>query len=133
LLERLNALRQEYGRVCLVSVGEVTVRLTVKSKTDGRDSMGGRNLHFALYSALKLRADDHVAVLSGGSDGVDGNSPAAGAVVDGAMVSKRREEAQKALADFDSFHFLHDEGATIMTGPTGNNLRDLRILLSDGS
>ena len=129
LLKRLDALRAQYGRVCLISAGEVTVRLPVESK----GSMGGRNLHFALYSALKLQPSDHVAVLSGGSDGVDGSSPAAGAVVDSTTVHSRYEEAQRAFDDFDSFHFLQDAGATVMTGPTGNNLRDLRILLAEGS
>ncbi|MBS1800554.1 MAG: DUF4147 domain-containing protein [Acidobacteria bacterium] len=128
LTERLNALRRQHGRVCLISAGEVTVRVAAEKKA----GVGGRNLHFALYSALQMQAPAKVTVLSAGSDGVDGNSPAAGAVVDETTVIGRREEATKALDDFNSFEFLQEAGAAIVTGPTGNNLRDLRILLADG-
>ncbi|MBS1820754.1 MAG: DUF4147 domain-containing protein [Acidobacteria bacterium] len=126
LLERLDALRKQHGRVCLISAGEVTVRVPAEKKA----GVGGRNLHFALYSALQIEALEDVAVLSAGSDGVDGNSPAAGAVVDGTMLAGRHEEATKVLGDFNSFELLHEAGATIVTGPTGNNLRDLRIFLA---
>jgi glycerate 2-kinase len=74
-----------------------------------------------------------MAVLSGGSDGIDGNSDAAGAIVDGATVE--RAEAAKfpvatALAEFDAYSLLTLLGDTIKIGATGNNLRDLRILLA---
>ena len=128
LLERLEALRRQYGRVCLISAGEVTVRIPAEKNL----GVGGRNLHFALYSALQLRSSRHAAILSAGSDGVDGNSPAAGAVVDGSTVMDKYEDAKKAFEEFNSFDLLRDVGAVIMTGPTGNNLRDLRILLTDG-
>jgi hydroxypyruvate reductase len=128
LMKRLELLKGQYGRVCLVSAGEVTVRVPKEKKL----SVGGRNLHFALYSALHLQSSRHVAILSAGSDGVDGNSPAAGAVVDGTTMMDRYENAKKDFEDFNSFDLLRDAGAAIMTGPTGNNLRDLRILLADG-
>jgi hydroxypyruvate reductase len=128
LMERLQTLKEQYGRVCLISAGEVTVRVLAEKKA----GVGGRNLHFALYSALRLENSANTAILSAGSDGVDGNSLAAGAVVDGTTMLDRSEDAEKALEDFNSFDLLRNVGAAIMTGPTGNNLRDLRILISDG-
>ena len=130
LLDRLRELRREHARVCLISAGEVAVRVDV-SRANAR---GGRNQHFALYMAIQLRAEDGpIAVLSAGSDGVDGNSDAAGAIVDEHMIdcSATRESALRALAEFDSSTWLSGVGATVVTGPTGHNLRDLRILLAD--
>jgi hydroxypyruvate reductase len=127
LLGRVRELRRGRERVCLVSAGEVTVR--VPSDAMGR---GGRNQHFALLCSEEI-AGDEIVVLSAGSDGIDGNSPAAGGVVDGSTV-KRAEAAgypvAAALARFDSYSLLDALGDAITTGPTGNNLRDLRILLA---
>ncbi|HUK86601.1 MAG TPA: MOFRL family protein, partial [Terriglobales bacterium] len=70
---------------------------------------------------------------SAGTDGVDGNSPAAGAVVDGTTLERARArgvDAAAALAGFDAYPFFRALGDVIETGPTGNNLRDLRILLA---
>jgi hydroxypyruvate reductase len=69
-------------------------------------------------------------VLSAGSDGIDGNSTAAGAEVDNHTLDHHRKASQQVLAEFDSSTFLSALGATIVTGPTGQNLRDLRILLA---
>jgi hydroxypyruvate reductase len=81
----------------------------------------------------ELIAGSEITVLSAGSDGIDGNSPAAGAVVDG-TTTKRAEAAgypvAAALEAFDSYSLLSGLGDAIVTGPTGNNLRDLRILLA---
>jgi hydroxypyruvate reductase len=74
-----------------------------------------------------------VTVLSGGSDGVDGNSPAAGAVCDEttmARAASRGFDIIAGLEQFDSFPIFRALGDAIITGPTGNNVRDLRILLS---
>jgi hydroxypyruvate reductase len=130
LLKRLRQLRHQYARVCLISTGEVAVRV----EAAGANARGGRNQHFALYLATKLRAEDGpLAVLSAGSDGIDGNSDAAGAIVDEHMIdcAATRNSAQRALAEFDSSTWLSSNNATIVTGPTGHNLRDLRILLAD--
>jgi len=130
LLNRLRELRREHPRVCLISCGEVAVRLPVTA------GAGGRNQHLALYLAGKLRAEDApIAVLSAGSDGIDGNSPAAGAVLDTHTLDSpsRRAEAQHVLGAFDTYPFLNAIGATIVTGPTGHNLRDLRVLLADST
>jgi glycerate 2-kinase len=130
LLDRLRKLRREHSRVCLISGGEIAVRLPHSAAPAGA---GGRNQHLALYLATQLHPNDGpIAVLSAGSDGIDGNSPAAGAVVDEHTLGGgwQRSEAEQALAGFDSYSWLHSSGATVVTGPTGHNLRDLRILLA---
>ncbi|MHB1021462.1 MAG: glycerate kinase type-2 family protein [Acidobacteriaceae bacterium] len=128
LLYKLRSLRQQYRRVCLLSGGEVTVHVT------GEPGIGGRNQQFALACASLLRERDHeVAILSAGSDGIDGNSAAAGAVVDSTTLARAKNlqwDTEEALRQFNAspiFAALHD---AIVTGPTGNNLRDLRVLLS---
>ena len=125
LLGRLRELRQGVSRVCLISGGEITVRV----QNGGR---GGRNQQFALYCAQKI-AGENIAVLSAGTDGTDGNSPATGAVTDGTTLERARAkglDAAAALARFDAFPFLETLDDAIVTGPTGNNLRDLRVLLA---
>jgi glycerate 2-kinase len=151
LLGRLRDLRQENARVCLISVGEVAVPLPNSGTGNHYEtsSVGGRNQHLALYTATLLQpSDEPIAVLSAGSDGVDGNSRAAGAVVSAQTLRAARvgvqsgddtpdnylhTEAQTALQQFGSYSFFQNAGGTIMTGPTGNNLRDLRILLAEPS
>jgi len=125
LLKRLRELREESGRICLISGGEVTVKVT-------SGGVGGRNQQFVLACAEKI-AGENVTVLSAGTDGVDGNSPAAGAIADGTTVMRaesRGLDVRPALGKFDAYPFFSVLGDTIETGPTGNNLRDLRILLA---
>jgi hydroxypyruvate reductase len=125
LLAKVRELRKQFSPVCLISGGEVTVRVT-------RPGTGGRNQQFALACAEKIAGED-IAVLSAGTDGVDGNSPAAGAVVDGTTVARaesRGLSASAALESFDAYPLLRELGDAIETGPTGNNVRDLRILLA---
>src|SRR5271165_103697 len=124
LLNRLRELRRSASPVCLISGGEVTVKVGENS------GVGGRNQQFALYCAEKI-AGEAITVLSAGTDGIDGNSPAAGALVDGSTESRARERALDtagALARFDAFPLLESVGDAIVIGPTGNNVRDLRIL-----
>jgi hydroxypyruvate reductase len=126
LLERLRSSRQRSSRVCLVSGGEVTVTLGNES------GVGGRNQQFALYCAKKI-AGESIAVLSAGTDGIDGNSPAAGAMVDGTTIARARQhglDIASAISQFDAFPLLDAIGDALVTGPTGNNVRDLRILLA---
>jgi glycerate 2-kinase len=125
LLKRLRELRKESPHVCLVSGGEVTVKVT-------NGGIGGRNQQFVMACAAKI-AGENITVLSAGTDGVDGNSPAAGAVADGSTVARAQSrglEVGTALERFNAYPFLSALGDTIETGPTGNNLRDLRILLA---
>ena len=125
LLGRVRELRKQFSPVCLISGGEVTVKVE-------NGGVGGRNQQFALACAEKI-AGENIAVLSAGTDGVDGNSPAAGAVVDGSTTERARLrglDVRSALERFDGYPLLSALGDAIETGPTGNNLRDLRILLA---
>lgn len=126
LLARLRALRREHGKpVALVAGGEVRVRLPAQHGS------GGRNQHFVLTSAQLVRGEP-IAVLSAGTDGIDGNSPAAGAVADGTTLDRAAVlgiDVQAALEGFDSHPALHTLGDTVVTGPTGTNVRDVRILV----
>lgn len=132
LLNRLHELRRTVSRVCLISGGEVTV--TVRN-----GGIGGRNQQFALACAEPISGQD-ITVLSAGTDGIDGNSPAAGAVVDGSTIDRTKDRAKaraggleavrRALSGFNAYPLFDALGDAIITGPTGNNLRDLRILLA---
>ncbi len=125
LLQRLRDLRKQCSPVCLISGGEVTVKVA-------NGGVGGRNQQFALACAEQI-ADENITVLSAGTDGVDGNSSAAGAVVDGTSLDRARHlglDARTALDRFDAYPFFKSLGDVVETGPTGNNLRDLRILLA---
>jgi hydroxypyruvate reductase len=125
LLDRLRKLRQANERVCLLSGGEITVRVT-----DG--GIGGRNQQFALYCADKIVGDD-ICVLSAGSDGIDGNSDSAGAIVDGATAKRAKArglDLENHLASFNAYPLFEALNDSIVIGPTGNNLRDIRILLT---
>lgn len=127
LLRRLEELRLEQPRLCLISAGEVTVKVPAEST-----GHGGRNQHFALLCCERIAGSDRI-VLSAGSDGVDGNSPAAGGVVDGTTLARADAmglSVAQMLTSFNSYELLSKLGDAIMTGPTGNNLRDLRILLA---
>jgi glycerate-2-kinase len=121
------------GATCaVVSSGEATVRV------HGSGS-GGRNQHLALLALLDVR-DRHVgladfAILSAGTDGVDGNSSAAGAVVipgHADSASSLGLDAATSLASFDSARFFAPLGAQIECGPTGTNVRDLRVFIGVG-
>jgi hydroxypyruvate reductase len=125
LLERVRALRKQVSRLCLISGGEVTVKVT-------NGGTGGRNQQFALYCAQKITGEN-ITVLSAGTDGIDGNSPAAGAVVDGSTLARAQAagfDPAVALKDFNAYPLFDALGDAIVTGPTGNNVRDLRILLA---
>lgn len=109
---------------CLISGGEFSCPVT----GDGR---GGRNLETVLRCALDL--DRPVVVLSAGTDGIDGNSPAAGAIADHSTIERARAmglDAAQFLERSDSYNFFEKLDDAIVTGPTGTNVRDLRILIS---
>jgi hydroxypyruvate reductase len=75
-----------------------------------------------------------MAVLSAGTDGIDGNAPAAGAVVDRTTMARAGAsglDVARALAGFDAYPLFQNLGDSVVTGPTGNNVRDLRILLTE--
>ena len=111
--------------VAILADGEVSSPVT-------GDGIGGRNSAFVLACVPKI-AGKQITVLSAGTDGIDGNSPAAGAVADGESFS-RASDARMDAGDYfrrsDAYNFFARLGDAIVTGPTGNNLRDLRVLLA---
>lgn len=167
LIRRFQQLRLRHPRLCLISSGEVTVRL--QEQPGGRIGTGGRNQQFALAAALILAgealrlspsahrmADDairqcdpssdlqslqdsaalRICVFSAGTDGMDGNSAVAGAIADPSTLSRARAlhfDPLESLYSFDACPLFSALGDTIVTGKTGHNLRDLRILLSANS
>lgn len=95
------------------------------------NGIGGRNSAFVLACVPKITGKA-ITVLSAGTDGIDGNSPAAGALADGETLSCAAAaglDADDFSARSDAFRFFDRLGDAVMTGATGNNLRDLRILL----
>lgn len=97
-----------------------------------RGGRGGRNQQLALQVAVELEGEDF-AFLSAGTDGVDGSSDAAGAIVDGMTAARARRlglDPRAALADYNAEPLLDATGDLLRTGPTGNNLRDLRCFLT---
>lgn len=129
LLDRMRALQAQHGgKLCLLSGGEVTVKLPASPGS------GGRNQQFAL-ACVAAGIADGVTVLSAGTDGIDGNSPAAGVVAD-ASTRSRAEAAglavEEHLSGFNAYPLFAQLGDAIVSGPTGNNLRDVRMLLSAG-
>ncbi len=132
LIERFHGYRAKYPRFCLISVGEVTVTL---NRAPGA---GGRNQQFALLCALDLAKypGQHLTVLSAGSDGIDGNTQSAGAIADPTTVARARAfgfDPEQSLAEFNACPLFTAIGDTVVTGPTGHNLRDLRLLISEGA
>jgi hydroxypyruvate reductase len=111
--------------VCLISGGETTVTLR-------GSGLGGRNQEFALAAAIDLAGSDGVVVLSGGTDGTDGPTDAAGAIADGATLGRAEGlglDARRSLAENDSYHFFEALGDLVKTGPTGTNVMDVRLVL----
>ena len=95
--------------------------------------MGGRNQEFALASAIELADCDALYMLSAGTDGSDGPTPAAGAFADGRTLLKARAlglDSRQALRDNDSYNFFRRLGELFCPGPTGTNVLDLKIVLS---
>ena len=130
LLERFHELRARHARCCLVSVGEVTVTM------DRAPGAGGRNQQFALACALELQKypGQHLTVLSAGSDGIDGNTQCAGAIADPTTLARARNfgfDPEESLAAFNACPLFTAIGDSVVTGPTGQNLRDLRLLIAE--
>lgn len=128
LLEQLEALQKTRTghRVALIADGEVSSPVT-------GNGVGGRNSAFVLACAEKI-AGKKIAVLSAGTDGIDGNSPATGAVADGETLARARTlglDPADAFRRSDAYTFFSRLEDAIVTGPTGNNLRDLRILIAE--
>ncbi len=114
------------GPFCAISGGEFSCPV----RGDGR---GGRNLETTLRCAINLdNTNLHLVILSAGTDGIDGNSLAAGAIADETTLTRARNlnlDAEQYLARSDSYTFFEQLNDLIITGPTGTNVRDLRIIL----
>lgn len=127
LLRKLERLRLEHsGRtVAILTGGEFSCPVT-------GSGIGGRNQAFVLDCVSRI-AGRNIAVLSAGTDGIDGTSPAAGAVADGHTLERARQlglDPAAYLRRCDAYSFFSQLGETLMTGPTGNNVRDLRMLVA---
>ena len=110
---------------CVISGGETTV--TIRGK-----GLGGRNQEFALAAALEIEGLEDVVILSGGTDGTDGPTDAAGALADGKTVRRAKElglDAEHLLRENDSYHFFKPLGDLLITGPTYTNVMDLRLVM----
>jgi glycerate 2-kinase len=114
----------------LISVGEVTVTL------NENPGLGGRNQQFVLECALELdrHLGQRLTVLSAGSDGIDGNTQAAGAIADVSTVARARAlgyDSEAALTAFDAFPLFTALDDLVVTNSTGQNLKDLRLLIAE--
>jgi glycerate 2-kinase len=110
---------------CLISGGETTV--TVKG-----NGLGGRNLELALAFSMKIKGKDGITLLSAGTDGTDGPTDAAGAIVDGETVKKAKNlglNPEKYLKNNDSYNFFKKIDGLFVTGPTGTNVMDIQIMV----
>jgi glycerate 2-kinase len=128
LLAQLETWQKENPgeRVAIIADGEVSSPVT-------GNGVGGRNSAFVLACIEKI-AERKITVLSAGTDGVDGNSPAAGAVADGETLARAQAlglDPGAAFRESDAYSFFFKLDDALVTGPTGNNLRDLRILLAE--
>jgi glycerate 2-kinase len=110
---------------CVISGGETTV--TIRG-----GGLGGRNQEFALAAALHIEGLEGVVILSGGTDGTDGPTDAAGGVVDSGTLRRATASGLDAgdyLRRNDSYHFLQSTGDLLITGPTYTNVMDLHVML----
>lgn len=111
----------------LVSGGETTVTVT-------SGGMGGRNQELALAAAIAIQGSSGVVAASIGTDGIDGQTDAAGALVDGTTTGRGRKlgmDPERFLRDNNSYNYLSRVGDLVRTGPTGTNLNDLIILAAE--
>jgi len=137
LVSRLLDLYVRAGRgqvVCSISGGEFACPVR-------GPGLGGRNVETALRCAFEMTGQAHrsdfetlqIVALSAGTDGVDGNSPAAGALSDSTTLHRAHTlnlDAQNFLDASDAYTFFANLGDAVMTGPSGTNVRDLRIMLA---
>jgi len=132
LAEMALSMRDRPGPNCLVSGGEPVVTLVDES----RRGSGGRNQQLVL-AALQRLADDgaqRIALISGGTDGEDGPTDAAGAILDAAILAsalERNLDPADYLGRNDAYHFFQPLGALIKTGPTHTNVCDVRVVVVD--
>ena len=116
-------LKRSAGPVCLLMGGETTVKVR-------GDGLGGRNQELALAAALAMEGVPNVALMALATDGVDGPTDAAGAVISGETVPALRKsgiDPERALANNDAYRALDAVRGLLRPGPTGTNLNDLVV------
>jgi glycerate-2-kinase len=125
-IETRNALSVKRNeKICLISGGEATV--TVKG-----NGLGGRNMELALSFAMEIEGIDGITLLSAGTDGTDGPTDAAGAIVNGNTVKKAEGiglNTDEYLNNNDSYNFFKKIDGLFITGPTGTNVMDIQIVV----
>jgi hydroxypyruvate reductase len=134
LAERALTMRAGPGATCFISGGEPVVRLVEPS----RRGLGGRNQQLVLAAFVRLIDDgaEGIALLSGGTDGEDGPTDAAGAFLDADVLVAARQknlDPNDFLARNDAYHFFAPLDALLKTGPTQTNVCDVRVVLAGGS
>lgn len=110
---------------CIISGGETTVTIEGKGQ-------GGRNQEFVLAAAIDIEGLGNVVVLSGGTDGNDGPTDAAGAIADGTTIKRAKEldlNAYEYLCENNSYNYFKPLGDLLITGPTNTNVMDLRLVV----
>ena len=110
---------------CILSGGETTVTMKGRGK-------GGRNQEFALAAAIDIADEENILIMSGGTDGTDGPTDAAGAFADTGTMKRALElnmDPALFLDNNDSYHFFKKINDLFITGPTNTNVMDLRIML----
>jgi hydroxypyruvate reductase len=110
---------------CVIVGGETTVTVRGSGK-------GGRNQEMALAAAIQLKGWGPAVFFSGGTDGTDGPTDAAGAVADGETIVRAEAQGLSAIAylkDNDAYHFFKPLDDLVMTGPTGTNVADVAMVL----
>jgi len=123
--EVLNSGNPVKRPACIISGGETTVTI------EG-NGLGGRNQEFALAAAMEIEGIEGITILSGGTDGTDGPTDAAGAIVDGDTVKravKMKMDPYSYLKNNDSYHFFDKLKDLLVTGPTNTNVMDLRLMI----
>jgi glycerate-2-kinase len=111
--------------MCLISGGETIV--TVKGS-----GKGGRNMELALSFAMQIEGTEGITLLSAGTDGTDGPTAAAGAIVNGQTIGRAREKGldpEEYLINNDSYNFFERIDELFITGPTGTNVMDIQIMV----
>jgi len=120
-----EAKRHRKRPACVISGGETTVKVKGKGR-------GGRNMHLALFFAMAVEGRNDITLLSAGTDGTDGPTDAAGAVVNGSTVSKARQAGltpEEYFSNNDSYAFFGRTGEILITGPTGTNVMDIQVMI----
>jgi hydroxypyruvate reductase/glycerate 2-kinase len=125
LAEKAIKTKQSRRSICLISGGETTVTVTGNGK-------GGRNTELALSFSRKIEGMKGITMLSAGTDGTDGPTDAAGAIVDSDTITKAKNiglDPDQYLNKNDSYNFFRQIDSLLITGPTGTNVMDVQIIL----